>query len=308
MILAAGDVARELSDRPAWIRGIDHRIEAARPRRARPHPLGLDRAGRRPRPAWPTAGRRRRAARAVQPPGAHPASGARPRRRRRRSTRRAARCAPTRSWPPASSASARPPTASPTARRTGPWPTPRPARACNRTSCASWRVSVMGKERVAIVGIGQTKHEATNDVSIAGLVRAAAQRALDDAGMTWSDIDAVVIGKAPDFFEGVMMPELYLADALGAVGQADVPGAHRRLGRRLDRHRGQRPDRRPACTSGCSPSPSRSSPRARPCGRCRCRCRSSRRCTPAPAATSPRTSARTCAARGRPTTSASSSR
>lgn len=28
MVLAAGDVARELSDRPAWIRGIDHRIEA----------------------------------------------------------------------------------------------------------------------------------------------------------------------------------------------------------------------------------------------------------------------------------------
>jgi acetyl-CoA C-acetyltransferase len=29
----------------------------------------------------------------------------------------------------------------------------------------------------------------------------------------------VVIGKAPDFFEGVMMPELYLADALGCVGK-----------------------------------------------------------------------------------------
>jgi acetyl-CoA acetyltransferase len=29
VILAAGDVARELSERPAWIRGIDHRIEAA---------------------------------------------------------------------------------------------------------------------------------------------------------------------------------------------------------------------------------------------------------------------------------------
>ncbi|QXC62910.1 thiolase domain-containing protein [Aquihabitans sp. G128] len=37
--------------------------------------------------------------------------------------------------------------------------------------------------------------------------------------MTWSDIDAVVIGKAPDFFEGVMMPELFLADALGATGK-----------------------------------------------------------------------------------------
>ncbi len=37
--------------------------------------------------------------------------------------------------------------------------------------------------------------------------------------MRWQDIDAVVIGKAPDMFEGVMMPELYLADALGAAGK-----------------------------------------------------------------------------------------
>ena len=78
----------------------------------------------------------------------------------------------------------------------------------------------MGKERVAVVGIGQTHHQATRgDVSIAGLVREAAVEALADANMTWADIDAVVIGKAPDFFEGVMMPELYLADALGAVGK-----------------------------------------------------------------------------------------
>ena len=44
-------------------------------------------------------------------------------------------------------------------------------------------------------------------------------RALEDAGLDWADIDAVVIGKAPDMFEGVMMPELYLAPALGAVGK-----------------------------------------------------------------------------------------
>ena len=37
--------------------------------------------------------------------------------------------------------------------------------------------------------------------------------------MTWSDIDAVVVGKAPDLFEGVMKPELYLTDALGATGK-----------------------------------------------------------------------------------------
>src|SRR5438552_18785351 len=54
---------------------------------------------------------------------------------------------------------------------------------------------------------------------MAGLVREAAQEARDEAGMPWSDIDAVVIGKAPDMFEGVAMPELYLADALGAVGK-----------------------------------------------------------------------------------------
>jgi acetyl-CoA C-acetyltransferase len=72
----------------------------------------------------------------------------------------------------------------------------------------------------AVIGIGQTKHAAKrDDVSIPGLVREAAQRALQDAELTWKDIDAVVIGKAPDMFEGVMMPELYLADALGAVGK-----------------------------------------------------------------------------------------
>ena len=37
--------------------------------------------------------------------------------------------------------------------------------------------------------------------------------------MTFADIDAIVIGKAPDALEGVMMPELSLADALGAVGK-----------------------------------------------------------------------------------------
>jgi acetyl-CoA C-acetyltransferase len=75
-------------------------------------------------------------------------------------------------------------------------------------------------ERCAVVGVGQTHHtKVRDDVSLAGLLREAARRALDDAEMTWSDIDAVVIGTAPDTFEGVMMPELYLADALGASGK-----------------------------------------------------------------------------------------
>ncbi len=78
----------------------------------------------------------------------------------------------------------------------------------------------MAGNRVAVVGVGQTVHRtARKDVSLAGLVREAAVEALEDAGMTWADIDAVVIGKAPDMFEGIAMPELYLADALGAVGK-----------------------------------------------------------------------------------------
>lgn len=78
----------------------------------------------------------------------------------------------------------------------------------------------MSGNRAAVLGTGQTHHVARReDVSIAGLVREAADRALADAELEWADIDAVVVGKAPDMFEGVMMPELYLADALGAVGK-----------------------------------------------------------------------------------------
>jgi acetyl-CoA C-acetyltransferase len=72
----------------------------------------------------------------------------------------------------------------------------------------------------AVIGIGQTKYKRQrDDVSLEGLVREAALRALDDAELTFADVDAIVIGKAPDALEGVMMPELTLADALGAVGK-----------------------------------------------------------------------------------------
>ncbi len=75
-------------------------------------------------------------------------------------------------------------------------------------------------ERCAVIGVGQTRHETKRiDVSQVGLVREAALRALEDAELTWKDIDAIVIGKAPDLFEGVMMPELFLAEALGGTGK-----------------------------------------------------------------------------------------
>lgn len=72
----------------------------------------------------------------------------------------------------------------------------------------------------AVLGTGQTHHVSRRtDVSMAGLCREAIDAAMADAGVTWDEIDAVVVGKAPDLFEGVMMPELMMADALGAVGK-----------------------------------------------------------------------------------------
>ena len=72
----------------------------------------------------------------------------------------------------------------------------------------------------AVIGVGQTRHAASRpDLSMPGLVREAARRALDDAGLDYKDIDAVVLGKAPDMFEGVVQPELFLAGALGGVGK-----------------------------------------------------------------------------------------
>src|SRR3954468_2683385 len=78
----------------------------------------------------------------------------------------------------------------------------------------------MAGQLAAVLGTGQTKYVAKRqDVSMSGLVREAIDKALADSGSTMDDIDAVVVGKAPDFFEGVMVPELFLVDALGAAGK-----------------------------------------------------------------------------------------
>jgi acetyl-CoA C-acetyltransferase len=78
----------------------------------------------------------------------------------------------------------------------------------------------MSKQLAAVLGTGQTHHRAKRlDVSMPGLLREAIDRAMADAGVGWDEIEAVVLGKAPDLFEGVMMPELFLADAIGATGK-----------------------------------------------------------------------------------------
>ena len=78
----------------------------------------------------------------------------------------------------------------------------------------------MAKQLAAVLGTGQTHHRAKRtDVSMPGLLREAIDRAMADARVEWADIDAIVLGKAPDLFEGVMMPELFLTDSIGATGK-----------------------------------------------------------------------------------------
>lgn len=73
---------------------------------------------------------------------------------------------------------------------------------------------------VGIVGVGQTHHSRRRtDVSQAGLVREAVDRALADAKLTIEDIDTVVVASGPVLFGAVNHPELWVANAIGAQGK-----------------------------------------------------------------------------------------
>ena len=53
-------------------------------------------------------------------------------------------------------------------------------------------------ELCGVTGIGQTKYDSKRlDLSMAGLIREAALRALEDAELTWKDIERNVVG-SPD--------------------------------------------------------------------------------------------------------------
>ncbi|MHA1263561.1 MAG: thiolase C-terminal domain-containing protein [Candidatus Freyarchaeota archaeon] len=67
----------------------------------------------------------------------------------------------------------------------------------------------MAKNKVAIVGTGQTKHRSRRrDVNIPEMIYEATKMALDEAQLTPKDIDAVVIGNM-DHFEGINFSEMW---------------------------------------------------------------------------------------------------
>ena len=76
----------------------------------------------------------------------------------------------------------------------------------------------MGK-RVAITGVGMThQRSARPDVTGQELINEAVRMALDDAGMTRKDIDAVVIGNM-DHFEGINYVDTWSVDGSGALNK-----------------------------------------------------------------------------------------
>jgi acetyl-CoA C-acetyltransferase len=73
--------------------------------------------------------------------------------------------------------------------------------------------------RVAIVGAGMTKFVRRAQETAKELSWGAAHLALESCGMTLDDVDAVVIGTAPDAFDAVHMKSEYLSDGCGAWGK-----------------------------------------------------------------------------------------
>jgi acetyl-CoA C-acetyltransferase len=80
---------------------------------------------------------------------------------------------------------------------------------------------MMIKRRVAVIGAGMTLFRRRMLETGRELSYEASKMALDSAGMTLRDIESVVIGTAPDAFDGVHMKGEYLLEGAGGIGRAN---------------------------------------------------------------------------------------
>jgi acetyl-CoA acetyltransferase len=205
VVLAAGDLARRVSRRPAWIRGIDHRIE--------PHALGLRDLTQSPsaRLAAEKAGV---AAGRVDVAELHA-----PFTHQELILREALGLAADVDVNPSGGALAA-----------------NPMMAAGTVPPAEPRLRAGGRlmaERCAVIGIGQTEHSANrSDVSLPGLLREAASRALEDAR------DRQGARHVRGHHDARALP----GGRARRRGQADAARTHRGKRRGLDRDRGREPD------------------------------------------------------------------
>ena len=72
--------------------------------------------------------------------------------------------------------------------------------------------TVEGKRKVAVAGVGQIENKSRHTMSMVSMYRITAQRALEDAGVSAKDVQAVIFGNAPEYFEGVNHPEKWIGE------------------------------------------------------------------------------------------------
>lgn len=75
------------------------------------------------------------------------------------------------------------------------------------------------RQRAAIVGVGQTPYKSHQPFTLPELSQQAAFQALEMAGMTIDDIDAIVYSMGPSQFLGVNDPDKWCVDAIGGGGK-----------------------------------------------------------------------------------------
>lgn len=73
-------------------------------------------------------------------------------------------------------------------------------------------------EKVAIIGVAQTKYEQNKPETFAELVYDVTRRALEDAGITRDEVDNVV-SVSSDFWDGRTISSMAISDASGAFGK-----------------------------------------------------------------------------------------
>ena len=78
----------------------------------------------------------------------------------------------------------------------------------------------MPNNRVAVIGVGETVFKTKiDDKTYVELAQDAAKAALDDAGLTPTDIDAIVFSMAPTQFMGVNDVDKWAVDSIWASGK-----------------------------------------------------------------------------------------
>src|SRR4030088_2393453 len=78
----------------------------------------------------------------------------------------------------------------------------------------------MARNRVAVIGVGETVFKSNvPDKTYVELAQQAAKSALEDAGLTPDDIDAVVFSMAPTQFMGVNDADKWAVDSIWGAGK-----------------------------------------------------------------------------------------